>query len=141
MICRTIKALLLIILLGIVACNYSDDKDYKSAVDSTETWLELVDEGRYSDSWKAAASSLKTIINAEQWETALIDYRKILGSVHSRSLRSKENVTSLSGLHDGKYVIIQFKTNFENQSSATEIIKVILEKDGTWRVSGYDLRL
>lgn len=140
MIYRITKALPIIILSGVLACNYSADKDYQGAVDSTEAWLVLVDEGKYSDSWKAAALHLRTIVTAEHWEAALIDFRKQLGNVHSRSLRFKKNSTSMYEL-SGEYVVIQYETKFEDRISAMETITVMLEKDGTWKVSGYDLRL
>ena len=141
MLYRITKALPIILLLGVFACNNSTDKDYKGAVGASESCLLLVDEGEYSGSWKAAASHLKTVVTVEQWEDALNEYRLKLGKVLSRSLRSKEHTASLSGLGAGEYIIIQYETKFEHQNSAMETITVMLEKEGTWRVSGYDLGL
>ena len=58
----------------------------------------------------------------------------------TRSLKSEKNSTSMCGL-PGEYVIIQYETKYEDKISAMETITVMLEKDGIWRVSGYDLRL
>ena len=110
MIYRITKALLIIMLLGVFACNNSTDKNYKGAVGASEAWLALVDEGKYSDSWKAAASNLKLIVNEEQWEDALLDYRKLLGKVHSRSLQTKGSTTLKSGLSEER-LMSQYKTN------------------------------
>jgi hypothetical protein len=48
--------------------------------------------------------------------------------------------TSLPGAPDGDYVVIQFVTSFGNKKSAIETVTPMLEKDGSWRVSGYYIR-
>ncbi len=53
---------------------------------------------------------------------------------------SKNYQTSLPGAPDGKYVVIQFKTSFENKKSATETITPMMDNDGKWRVSGYFIK-
>jgi hypothetical protein len=49
-------------------------------------------------------------------------------------------VTSLPGAPDGRYVVIQYKTSFENKSSATETVTPMLDRDQKWRVSGYFIK-
>ncbi len=49
-------------------------------------------------------------------------------------------MTSLPGAPDGEYVVIQIQTSFENKKSAVETITPMLDKDGRWRVSGYQIR-
>ena len=136
---RITKALPIIMLLGVFACNNSVVQDDTGAVDSAEALLVLVDEGKYSDSWKD--SNLKKVVTQEVWETFLTDNRKPLGKVLSRSLRTKSRSTSVPGLPDGEYVMIQYETDFENKHSALETIAVMHEKDGTWRVSGFDFKM
>jgi len=41
------------------------------------------------------------------------------------------------GAPDGKYVIIQFETSFENKASAVETVTPMQDADGVWRVAGY----
>ncbi|NOX96543.1 MAG: DUF4019 domain-containing protein, partial [Nitrospirae bacterium] len=66
--------------------------------------------------------------------------RKPLGKNISRELKSKRYRTSLPGAPDGKYVVIQFKSSFENKKSALETVTPMLDKDGKWRVSGYYIK-
>jgi hypothetical protein len=47
---------------------------------------------------------------------------------------------SLPGAPDGEYVVIQFKTAFENKKFAIETVTPMLDGDGKWRVSGYFIR-
>lgn len=58
----------------------------------------------------------------------------------SRELKSKQYATSLPGAPDGEYVVIQFKTAFENKKSVVETITPMLDKDKKWRVSGYFIK-
>lgn len=49
-------------------------------------------------------------------------------------------MTSLPGAPDGKYVVIQYDTSFENKKAAVETVTPMLDKDGKWRVSGYYIK-
>jgi hypothetical protein len=46
----------------------------------------------------------------------------------------------LPGAPEGRYVVIQYETVFENKASAVETITPMLDPDGAWRVSGYLIR-
>jgi hypothetical protein len=41
---------------------------------------------------------------------------------------------------DGQYVVIQYKTAFENKKAGVETITPMLDKDKKWRVSGYFIK-
>jgi uncharacterized protein DUF4019 len=66
--------------------------------------------------------------------------RKPLGALVSRKLKSAQYANSLPGAPDGKYVVIQYDSVFQNKSPAGEIVTAMLDKDGHWRVSGYYIR-
>ena len=63
-----------------------------------------------------------------------------LGAQMSRVVKSKQYTTSVPGAPDGQYVVIQFTTSFKNKGSATETVTPMLDKDGSWRVSGYFIK-
>ena len=71
------------------------------ALSSAEPWLNLVDEGRYADSWNEAAGYFKGAVKQERWEEMLQAVRKPLGKVISRKVQSKSFHTSLPGAPDG----------------------------------------
>ncbi len=123
---------------GIAAAQNSHNE--KAAVASAEKWLSVVDSGKYADSWQEAAEFFKNAVTKEQWEKSLRSFRKPLGRLVSRRVLSTAYRTSLPGAPDGKYVVITFETAFENKRSAVETVTPMLEKDGTWRVSGYFIR-
>ena len=113
----------------------------KAAVKSAQEWLELVDSEKYMKSWKEAAQYFKSAIIKSKWEGAMRAVRKPpLGKIVFRELKSQQYATSLPGAPDGEYVVIQYKTSFENKRSAIETITPMIDKDGKWRVSGYYIK-
>ena len=112
----------------------------KQALAAAESWLALVDDGKYGESWDAAAEYLKNAVSKDDFVKSLNAARKPLGKLKSREVKSEEYRTSLPGAPDGKYVVIQFKTSLENKKSAIETVTPMLDKDKKWRVSGYYIR-
>ncbi len=112
----------------------------KAAVEAAGAWLGLLDSGKYSECWEEAAEYVKALANKENWQKTFQGVRQPLGKLLSRELDSKRYTTSAPGAPDGQYVIIQYKTSFENKASAIETVTPMLDKDGKWRVSGYYIK-
>ncbi len=108
-----------------------------AAVASAEAWLAKVDAGKYAESWEEAAAVFRSAVTKDKWLSMVIAVRQPLGKVVSRKLSSKNYTESLPNAPAGKYVVIQFETSFANKKGAVETVTPMLEKDGTWRVSGY----
>ncbi|MFQ6104096.1 MAG: DUF4019 domain-containing protein [Candidatus Glassbacteria bacterium] len=119
-----------------VLCQVSTEK----AVAAAEEWLNLVDEGKYQESWDGAAKYFQGAVTKEQWESSLNAHRKPLGKLLTRKLKSSEYRTTLPGAPDGEYVVIQFESSFENKKSAIETVTPMLEEEGSWKVSGYYIK-
>jgi hypothetical protein len=117
-----------------------NEKAEQQALAAAEAWLKIVDEGKYAESWDAAAEYLKNAVGKEAFVKALDGARKPLGALDTRKLKSKEFRTSLPGAPDGQYVVIQYETSFANKKSAIETITPMLDKNGKWRVSGYYIK-
>jgi len=107
------------------------------AMSAAEQWLSLVDEGKYAESWDAAAPYFRAAVGRDRWVETLNGFRKPLGDRLERKLSSARFTDSLPGAPDGKYLVIQFRTSFSNKRSAVETVTPMLDEDGTWRVSGY----
>jgi hypothetical protein len=134
----SLLGLFLLLSVGVVAAGDSDKG--KAAVAAAEEWLTMVDDGKYVQSWKEAAQYFKNAVKQEQWEQSLQAVRNPLGKLISRQVKSKTYTTSLPGAPDGEYVVIQFKSSFENKKSAIETVTPMMDKDAKWRVSGYYIR-
>ena len=138
---RKVSCLLALSLILAVVTGVAEDSDKeKAAVAAAKKWLGLVDEGKYGESWKEAAGFFRNAVKQEQWEQSLQAVRKPLGKPVSRQVKTKTYKTSLPGAPDGEYVVIQFETSFENKKSAIETVTPMMDKDGTWRVSGYFIK-
>jgi len=118
----------------------ASEAETAQAVTAAQNWLALIDEGEYGESWEEAAVYFKNALSKEKWAQMLTAVRKPLGQLISRDLKSKTYKKSLPGAPDGEYVIIQFKTSFENKKSAVETITPMLDDDNEWRVSGYYIK-
>ena len=109
----------------------------RAATAAAESWLALLDEGKFAESWTEAASLFKRAVPQRQWEGAVRTQRRPLAAFESRTLIQRNYSTSLPGAPDGEYVMIQFRTDFANRKGVIETITPMLDEDGTWRVSGY----
>jgi hypothetical protein len=110
------------------------------SVEAAKSWLQLVDEGAYGQSWSQAAEYFRKNVSEEQWKTAIDGVRKPLGKVLSRKVINSTYATMLPGAPDGQYVVIQFETSFENKASAVETVTPMMDSDGKWHVSGYYIK-
>lgn len=128
----------LVLVAGVAVAQEADKEN--TAVAAAEKWLAAIDEGQYAESWKDAAAYFRNAVTKEQWAQSLQAVRKSLGKLISRKVQNKAYKTSLPGAPDGEYVVIQFKTSFENKASAVETVTPMLDKDGEWRVSGYFIK-
>jgi hypothetical protein len=110
------------------------------ATQTAESWLALTDNGKYEDSWGAAAGFFKNAVTKQQWIQSMNAFRKPLGKVIERKLQNKQYTTDLPGAPDGEYVVLQYATSFEHKKTAIETITPMLDADGQWRISGYYIK-
>jgi len=138
---KTIAIAIPILLLCLPAlAAENQDEARRQALAAAGSWLALVDAGKYGESWDEAAECLKNAVGRKDLVHSLVAARKPLGKLTSRTVQAAEYRTSLPGAPDGQYVVIQFKTSFENKRSAVETVTPMFDKDQRWRVSGYYIR-
>jgi hypothetical protein len=110
------------------------------AIEAAKSWLQLADDGAYSESWARAAEYFRKYVSEDQWKISLGAARKPLGKVLSRKVINSTYYTALPGAPDGQYVVIQFETSFENKHNAVETVTPMMESNSQWRVSGYYIK-
>lgn len=131
---RTLAVVGVLLVVGSVR---ADDASESAAVAAATAWLKLVDARQYGASWDGAARLFRDAVSRRDWERSLSAVRSPLGKLVSRRAFSKRYVESLPGAPDGKYVIIQYESSFENKKAAIETVTPMRDQDGRWRVSGY----
>ncbi len=105
-----------------------------------DSWLDMVDNGRYGESWDAAAAVFKKNVEKAQWSAMAAKVRDPLGKLESRTFLGAAERASLPGAPDGEYVVIQYRAEFTSKKGAVETITPMKDPDGVWRVSGYFIR-
>ena len=116
------------------------DSAESQAQAADSTWLAMVDQGKYAQSWEAASNSFRSAMKEEDWQRALDHVRTPLGKVLKRKLSTSNYTTSLPGAPDGQYVVTLFSTQFEHKASAQETVVTKRGQDGSWRVTGYFIK-
>jgi hypothetical protein len=138
---KNIIAFVMGILITITVLGQNSAQDSKEkATKAAETWLSLLDEGEYAESWESSSGLAKNAVSRDQWVQSMESAKMTFGNLIERTLKSREYATSLPGAPDGHYVIIQYETSFEKKKSAVETVTPMLDADGQWRVSGYHIR-
>lgn len=131
---------LLLLVIGCLGATFAGPEDVKAADDAAQKWLALVDDGKYGESWDQAAGLFKEKLTKDQWQKALTQVRAPLGKMESRQFKLAEFKTEVPGAPPGQYMILQYRTKFANGVPMIETITPMLDKDGTWRVSGYYIK-
>lgn len=140
---KTTPVALGLIFLALSGCSTAiagDEAKAKPALEAAHRWLKLIDAGDFNGAFDAGASYFRVEVAREGWIAAGTQVRSPLGSLIKRKLKSTTFGNTLLGLPGVDYVIIQFESSFEHRSSVIETITPILDKDGSWRVSGYYIK-
>ena len=74
------------------------DEAQKQAVAAAQAWLALADDGKYGESWDAAADYLKNAVTKDDFVRSLTAARKPLGKLKSREVKSKDTGRAFLGL-------------------------------------------
>lgn len=137
---RLIACLLAVSLFFPIGFSLAAGDREEAAVDTAQQWVALIDAGKYAESWDEAAQLFQESIRRPDWVKSLEMARAPLGNVITRQIRRTAHVTSLPGVPEGDYLIIEFDTSFDNRAAAIETVTPARDADGKWRVAGYYIR-
>ena len=126
------KTLLLITFLSCFCANAEE----LEVINRAKSWLVLIDNGQYQQSWQQTDSLFKQAMPQSNWSNVLKQVRVPLGKVILRKNLSLMKYDSLPGTPDGEYVIIQFQSQFMNKEQAIETIS-LSKSSGQWQPIGY----
>ena len=135
-----------VVVACVLACSPAwaqHEEGEKKAEEAARAWLVLVDAGKNVESYYATTTWFRYTVAREKWDARLVNGRRPLGNVKSRTLAMKQYTTDVPDSPKGEYVVIKFKTVFENmpkgKKEMIETIAPMLQKDGSWRVAGYSI--
>jgi hypothetical protein len=117
----------------------SKSEEILTATIEAESWLILLDEGKYSQAWEKSSAYLKSQVTKKEWDMKVKGLRDAFGKMELRKVLSREMATKLPGAPDGKYVVIRFTTTFKNKKQALETV-TMMYKGGKWKCAGYYIK-
>ena len=138
---KTLCVLAMMMLLGLTGCT---DKKISQAEEAAtmvaENWIMMVDKGQFEKCWETSSAFFKNSVPQDKWLKTMQELREPMGNNISRKVSSTGYYTKLYGAPEGEYVVIKIEAGFENKASSKEMITLVLEEDGKWRVAGYYLK-
>jgi hypothetical protein len=99
-------------------------------------FLGYLDAGRYPESYAYTSSLLRAKLVQSAFAQQLLKDRGPLGAKQSRKLLSANYTEKLEGAPAGKYVVLQYSSDFANKKNAVETLVMSFE-NGYWRVAGW----
>ncbi|MCH9638889.1 MAG: DUF4019 domain-containing protein [Betaproteobacteria bacterium] len=131
---------LLLLLLCMSTIHASDSDILEKVEHSARSWLELVDNEEYVESWHQLSVELREKMSESDWIKSITTTRAPLGSADNRYIATAGQTNSLSGLPDGEYIILQFYTMFANKGLGMETIALAKQQNGAWLVAEYTVK-
>jgi len=104
-------------------------------------WLDLIDHGKFDESWITAAVVLQETITQKEWSADLAARQPKLGRTIMRERKTESYSKTLRGAPTGDYVILTYLTKFEKTPLVEETLAVAKDAIGQWHVAGYDIQL
>jgi hypothetical protein len=128
-----------LLLSAVPLAHAADQPDPAPAVAVAQAALQLVDQGKYVESWDHAAPPFQAAVTAEQWAQQMHLLREPFGKLLSRNLAGAKYYTELPGVPDGQYWIVQMQSSFANKKTCTETI-TLMRVGSDWKMAGYFVR-
>jgi hypothetical protein len=100
-------------------------------VETAQRFVELIDQGRWADSYRLTTTSFRKLNSEQVWATTSQNVRTPLGKLVSRTFLSQDDIPA----PPAGYQMVRFNTRFG--TSAPVVETVTLEREnGEWRVAG-----
>ena len=132
--------LILVFFLAITTHIYAQTDEITSSRNASEQWLILIDKGKYAESWRQGSIVFQRTIPVDRWIGLVKSTRRPLGNVISRKVLDQRTAKDPKGLLPGDYMVLFYDTSFSKKGVAHELVTLVLEKDGQWRVLTYQVQ-
>ncbi|QZH75586.1 MAG: DUF4019 domain-containing protein [Erythrobacter sp.] len=116
------------------------DAPEAESMERARRFLALVDAGQWEDSWQAAGPFFQSQASAAEWEAIVEPVRAPLGTVNSREVATVQRASTLPGVPEGEYEVLQFSTDFAERNRESVETVIMLQGDSGWEVVGYFIR-
>jgi len=129
---KIVSAVLTASLLFSAGALAQDPKETAAARGAAESWLKLVDSGDTGAAWRASSANVRKDTNQFFWGSIINVSRVTLGDLKSRKLKASHEKGN------GQYAF-EYESKFKQDAKVLETVTTLHEKDGAWRVTGYNV--
>ena len=138
--CKRLFAVLAVLICWGTALSFQTEQTAEQAAQKVAgSWLPLLDSQKYEESWEALSPKTKERYSKRQWGVGMMGFRQPLGKLKSRTFGKVVYTKSLQGYPEHEGAIVRFDSAYENKESVIELVGVIHDKDGKWRVLLYTI--
>ena len=106
---------------------------------AAESFFELRDAGSLQQAWWEGSEILHQTTRMDRWMEDMRIQSELMGDLVKRSLRSRVQRSTMPGLPDGEYVILLYDVSFEHKKAGLEILVMLHDASGDWRLVSYRL--
>lgn len=103
-------------------------------------FLEKTDAGDHAGAYQQTAALFRSSVPQAAWEAQGAAARAPLGTPGTRRFSKGNFSTQLPGAPEGQYYVLVYQTQFEKKDRVNEMLIMMREEDGSWKVAGYQLR-
>lgn len=121
--------------------SISEQQSISQAEVLGDSWIKLLDAGKFGDAWEQMDESFKKTAPKDAWCQQIGIIRGGLGPVVSRSVdhgKFKQKIDDRAK-DFGEFVTVDYNTVFQKEPNGIEQFTAMRAKDGTWHPRGYYL--
>lgn len=135
-----IHAVLLLLAAFMILYPLYNEKPDAEKVDQASPvaldFLQLLDDGKYAESWQSAAVLMQGKVTEKEWVEKLTKARDLSGALAQRERKSASYSTEAKDSPDGEYIMLTYTSSFKKAADVSEYVTVMLE-GSRWKVAGY----
>ena len=136
---------LIIMLISIISMYSASAQKYteqyiKDASIVAENWLSNINDKQYESAYTLLTNETKANYIREEWISFLRELMLEFGQFQERKIKSSIFKSSIEGLDDGFYVIIEYKSNYKNTINHEEYILVKQNDKLKWRIERFNYK-
>jgi len=113
-----------------------DSGKVEQAKPASVEFLELIDDGKYAESWESSASLMRDKVAKNDWVDKLNKARNLSGGLVQRIQKSASYATEVEDSPEGEYIMLIYESDFQRAEEVSEYVTVMREGD-VWKVAGY----
>lgn len=111
----------------------------KEAEAQAQAWLSKMDEANVDGSWQGMSTIFSQQLSKQDWDLSIQGMHNYFGKPGERKHSESLYKTTSFNAPEGDYVDVTFSTDYANAPDRTEIVTMVRESEGVWKVAGFSI--